>query len=113
MDAVVCKAVAVAPRGDVEARAEVLGVGERVALIFKNEVQETWVGGLTSTDGLIFHGEPRLVYPKHAKLWPRQAQGVMTHNLAIAQLTSPPSSTRERAVQSCHAVYFARFTTHC
>ena len=38
-----------------------------VALLFKNEVQETWVGGLASADGLTFEGEPRLVYPKHAR----------------------------------------------
>lgn len=42
-----------------------------VCLIFKSDTQEVWVGGLLSFDGLIFPGEPALVYPKHARKWPR------------------------------------------
>jgi hypothetical protein len=57
---------------------------QRVALLFKNDVQERWVGGLASADGLTFHGAPRLVYPKHSRRWPRAALGVLTHNLAMA-----------------------------
>ena len=57
---------------------------QRIALLFKNEVQETWVGGLASADGVTFDGATRLVYPKHARGWPKDAQGVLTHNFAMA-----------------------------
>ena len=65
---------------------------DHVCLIFKNDVQEAWVGGLSSHDGLTFVGEPKLVYPKHAKKWPKNAQGVMTHNFAIARHGSAAGS---------------------
>ena len=81
-----------------------------VCLIFKNEVQETWVGGLRSTDGLAFHGEPSLVYPKHAKTWPRDQRGVLTHNFAIARvangahtLTVPSRPSAVRGVSTAGA----------
>ena len=54
-----------------------------MCLLFKDETQETWVGLLSSRDGLRFVGPPQLVYPKHARRWPRQEQGVMSHNLAV------------------------------
>ena len=56
-----------------------------VCLLFKSDTQELWVGGLASRDGVTFDGEPRLVYPKHAKKWPRGEQGVMTHNFAMSR----------------------------
>ena len=60
-------------------------------LIFKDDVQEAWVGGLASRDGIHFDGLPRLVYPKHAKKWPKLQQGVMTHNLAISRVSMTAS----------------------
>ena len=61
------------------------GGGGGVCLLFKSDTQEIWVGGLASSDGLSFGGEPSLVYPKHARKWPRDQLGVMTHNLAISR----------------------------
>lgn len=63
-----------------------------VCLIFKDDVQETWIGGLAARDGLAFSGAPILVYPKHSKRWAHTQQGVMTHNLAIARSADTPDA---------------------
>ena len=38
----------------------------QVCLTFKNEVDEDWIAGLNSSDGLSFRGDPELVMPKLA-----------------------------------------------
>ena len=69
---------------------------KQVVLMFKNEVQETWVGGIASVDGRRFEGAPRLVYPKHARRWPKNEQGVLTHNLAIARMADVGAAVDRR-----------------
>ena len=37
----------------------------QICLLFKNEVDEDWVAGLNSSDGILFRGDPMLVLPKN------------------------------------------------
>ena len=43
----------------------VLPCDGQICLLFKNEVDEDWVAGLNSSDGLLFLGDPMLVLPKN------------------------------------------------
>ena len=59
---------------------------ERVCLLFKDEVVERWVAGVTSTDGLIFASDPELVMPRLTLAWwADDAAASMTHNFAISR----------------------------
>ena len=58
-----------------------------VCLVFKNFMQESWVGGLRSADGLRFEGEPfLLLHNDEEQLKPRQRGPTMTHNYALARV---------------------------
>ena len=38
--------------------------GQQVCMLFKNEIDEEWVAGVNSSDGLTFRGDPALILPK-------------------------------------------------